>query len=119
MEIRLIVIRTADPNKLVVFYSLLELVFEQHKHSKGPLHYAATAGKAVLEIYPLAKGQTTADPYFRMGLAISSFEETIALLRQRSVVFHSEPGMTAFGYATVVEDPEGRKIELYKAGAVI
>ncbi len=55
MELKLIVIRTSDPERLASFYSLLGLVFDYHKHGNSPFHYGATIGQTVLEIYPLAK----------------------------------------------------------------
>lgn len=114
MEIKLIVIRTENPNKLVHFYSLLGLLFEQHKHDKGPVHFAASVGNATFEIYPLSKSQVAPDPFFRMGITIDNFEEKILLLQEQSIIFHAGPEATEFGYRAVIEDPEGRKIELYK-----
>lgn len=68
MELKLIVIRTADTQKLVSFYELLGLNFDYHKHSNSPYHYSTEIGKTVLEIYPLTKSQTETDKRLRLGL---------------------------------------------------
>ena len=113
MEIRLIVIRTGDQKKLADFYSLLGLTFDYHRHGNSPLHYSATMGNLVLEIYPLTKGQPSADKTLRLGFAIDNFEEAINILKNNNIPY-TEPTLTDFGYLTVVSDPDDRKIELYK-----
>lgn len=113
MEIRLLVIRTSDQKRLADFYSLLGLTFDYHKHSNSPMHYSATIGTLVLEIYPLTKNQTEADKNLRLGFAIDNFEETLKVLSNNDIAF-SEPTLTDFGFLTIITDPDGRKIELYK-----
>ncbi len=113
MEIRLIVIRTNDPKRLANFYSLLGLTFDYHKHGNSPMHYSATIGYITLEIYPLTKSQIETDKSLRLGFAIDNFEETLKLLYNNDIIF-SEPTLTDFGFLTIISDPDGRKIELYK-----
>ncbi len=113
MEIRLIVIRTNDQKRLADFYSLLGLSFEFHKHGNSPMHYSTTIGTLVLEIYPLTKSQTEIDKNLRLGFAIDCFEETLKVLSKNDIAF-SEPTLTDFGFLTIISDPDGRKIELYK-----
>ncbi len=113
MEIRLIVIRTAEPEKLAEFYSWLGLAFEYHKHGNSPYHYAAMVGNTTLEIYPLTKRQAEADKHLRLGFAIDEFESVLELLNSKGLSIN-EPVSTEFGYMTVVSDLDGRKVELYK-----
>ncbi|MFB9077503.1 VOC family protein [Flavobacterium procerum] len=113
MEIRLIVIRTKEQKRLANFYNLLGLTFDYHKHGNSPMHYSATIGSLVFEIYPLTKNQTEADKSTRLGFAIDNFEKTLDLLRNNGIAF-SEPIQTDFGFLTIISDPDGRKIELYK-----
>ena len=114
MEIRLLVLRTSDTKKLSDFYSLFGLTFEYHQHGNSPFHYSATIGKTVLEIYPLTKSQTEADKNLRLGFGIDNFEATIQKLIALEIVFVLPPTQTEFGFRTVIEDSDGRKIELYK-----
>jgi lactoylglutathione lyase len=114
MEIRLLVIRTSDIDRLASFYGLFGLEFEYHKHEKSPYHYSASIGNTVLEIYPLAKGQAEADKELRLGFSIENFEDIVRVLKDKQTVFLSEPMQTDYGFMAIIEDPDGRKIELYK-----
>lgn len=115
MEIALIVVRTATIEKLVSFYTLLGFEFENQQHGNGPLHYSASVGKGVLEIYPLAKGQSQADSNLRLGFRINNFENIINELKEAEVNFAMEPASTEdWGIMAIVIDPDGRKIELYE-----
>ena len=115
MQLKFLVIRTPNPETLSRFYTKLGFTFEHHRHGSGPLHYsAATASGTVIEIYPLTKSQTEADKNLRLGFSLDHFESTIEQLRNNGVKFVSEPAQTDFGFMAVVEDPDGRKIELLK-----
>jgi len=113
MKIKLIVIRTQDPENLANLYSLLGLSFEYHKHGNSPYHYSVVLEGVVLEIYPLMKAQAEADKYLRLGFEIDEFDSRIALLNSKGFLF-SEPIQTDFGIMAITIDPDGRKIELYK-----
>lgn len=114
MEIRLIVIRTSDTQKLADFYSMLGLTFASHRHGSSPVHYSATIGETVLEIYPLANKQNEADKHLRLGFGIENFDNIINVLKEFQVEFVTAPTETADGFMTVICDPDGRTIELYK-----
>jgi predicted enzyme related to lactoylglutathione lyase len=112
MQLSLLVIRSAMPEKLMEFYEHLGLIFEHHRHGTGPFHFSAKIGPTVLEIYPLGKGQEVPDKYLRLGLSIDSFEATIHELKKNGIYFHQPLIITEWGVMAVIEDPEGRKIEL-------
>ena len=114
MEIKLIVVRTSDPKQLSGFYSHFGLEFEYHKHGNSPFHYTTIIGKTILEIYPLTKSQKEADINLRLGFTVDNFDLTIEKLRANQTVFVTEPHETDFGFMTIVKDPDGRRIELYK-----
>lgn len=76
-------------------------------------YYSVSIGTLVLEIYPLTKSQTEIDKSLRLGFAIDNFEETLKVLSDKGIAF-SEPKLTDFGFLTIISDPDGRKIELYK-----
>jgi lactoylglutathione lyase len=113
MEIRLIVMRTNDQKRLADFYGLFGLTFDFHTHGNSPLHYSTQIGNLVLEIYPLTKSQTAPDKNLRLGFALENFEEMLKVFSDNNISF-SEPTQTDFGFLTIVLDPDGRKIELYK-----
>lgn len=98
-------------SRLVEFYSLLGLVFEYHKHGNSPYHHSAKIDGLVLEIYPLAKDQKFADKNLRIGFSVANFDEVIGLL---DACILSAPIQTEWGEMAIVQDPDGRKVEIYK-----
>lgn len=50
-----------------------------------------------------------------LGLALDDFETTLQRLRAAGTPFAAEPAVTEFGFVAVVQDPDGRKIELYRS----
>lgn len=115
MELKLIVVRTPDPENLADFYALLGLSFHHHRHGNGPWHYSGQIQQTVFEIYPLSKTQSKADESLRLGFSIDDFDHIVELLRIRNTRFITEPIETEWGIMAVIEDPDGRKIELYKS----
>jgi lactoylglutathione lyase len=114
INLRLIVIRTSDIQVLSNFYSILGLEFDYHKHGNSPYHYSTTIGKTVLEIYPLLKPQESADNSLRLGFEVENLVEVSIRLKDIHCKIISEPTQTEFGFMMIVEDFEGRKIELYQ-----
>jgi lactoylglutathione lyase len=115
MELRLLVIRTSEPEKLAHFYSILGLTFEYHKHGNSPFHYSTIIGQTVLEIYPFMKSQNEVDKNLRLGFGIDNWDEMLwKLQNEHNIKLLIEPTKTDFGFMTIIEDPDGRKIELYR-----
>ncbi|QEM14087.1 VOC family protein [Mucilaginibacter rubeus] len=114
MKLKLLVIRTADMQKLVDFYKLLGFSFDYHQHGNSPYHYSTTIDGTVIEIYLLTKSQTEADKNLRLGFELDDFDGAIELLEKSGVPFASAPSETDFGFMAVVVDPDGRRVELYK-----
>ena len=114
MEIKLIVIRSSQIKLVSEFYSLLGIKFEYHQHANSPMHYSTTIGNTVLEIYPLAKGQECADKYLRLGFKPDNFESCYFKLKENNIKIIKAPETSEFGTVMTVEDPDGRKVELYK-----
>lgn len=114
VHLKLIVLRTSKPDELAKFYSLLGLQFDYHKHSNSPYHYSARIDETVFEIYPLTKNQPEADKTLRLGFTIGDFDGIIQTFKKQGIKFVSEPIDTEFGYLAIIEDLDGRKIELYK-----
>ncbi|MET3879818.1 VOC family protein [Chitinophaga sp. OAE865] len=116
INLSLVVIKTNKLHKQSEFYSSLGFQFEYHKHGNGPYHYASVGEKPVLEIYPLPKGTEVADHTTRLGFVVDNLSQTIQTLIDIGVKIISEPAHTEWGYTAVVQDPDGRKIELTEKG---
>ena len=114
MKIKLIVIKTTDIDRLVKFYQYLGLSFDKHQHGKGAIHYATTINDTVFEIYPLQNKELKADNSLRLGFEVSNLKELIAELELNLIKIIAYPKQTEFGLMAIVEDFDGRKIELYQ-----
>ncbi|MDJ1496048.1 glyoxalase/bleomycin resistance/extradiol dioxygenase family protein [Cytophagaceae bacterium DM2B3-1] len=112
MEFRTIIIRSSNISVVADFYSKLGLVFEYHQHGNGAFHYASTLKNIIFEIYPLLKGQTTADTSTRLGIAIDNFDTVLTTFSPEQIL--KAPHLTEWGELAIVQDPDGRKIEIYR-----
>ena len=112
MKINLVVLKTLLPDDLAKFYGQMGIKFENHRHGSGPLHYAAQLDGLVFEIYPLPKDKEKADDTLRLGFTVDNLDEIIERLRSSGGKVIKEPSMTEWGYVSIVEDVDGRKIEL-------
>lgn len=112
IRLNLVVVRTQDLEVLVRFYERLGLDFQQHRHGEGPRHYACELHGAVFEIYPLGKKQTSADTAVRLGFNLPAIDQKVAVVAETGGVVVREPSDSPWGYRAVVEDPDGRRIEL-------
>ena len=112
MKLNLIVIRTGDPELLKKQYELLGLEFDYHKHGNGPFHYASEEEGMVFEIYPLTKSMDKADISVRLGFGIENLRSKIEDLKKSSWIIRSEVRETEWGLSAVIQDLDGRKIEL-------
>lgn len=111
-EINLVVIKTDKLQEQSEFYSRLGFKFEYHKHGNGPYHYASFGSGAVLEIYPLPKGVTEPDNTTRLGFSVKNLDVLIKDLESHGIRIVTAPVKMEWGYSAVVQDCDGRKIEL-------
>jgi predicted enzyme related to lactoylglutathione lyase len=111
MHLNLLVLKSARMEELVLFYQMLGMRFEHHQHQRGPFHYAAEIGDMVFELYPLPENELV-NISMRLGFAISNLDSTIEQLRNAGIKVVHEAKQTEWGYIGIVEDPDGRKVEL-------
>lgn len=112
MKLNLLVIQTPDPKRLKSQYELLGLKFDYHRHETGPFHYAAEHEGLVFEIYPLTKSMKKADGSLRFGFDIDNLEELMQHIRNSDWVIKTMLRETAWGKVAIIQDLDGRKIEL-------
>ena len=112
MRLNLIVVKTSQPSVLASFYEQLGLKFDNHRHGTGPLHYAASIDDVVFEIYPLPKHKVEADNTLRLGFTVNNLDELIGRLKESGIKIDKDPTMTEWGYVSIIQDLDGRKIEL-------
>lgn len=115
MKLNLLVIRSAQLHRLKSQYELLGLTFNYHRHGKGPMHYSANLNGLIFEIYPLKKLQKAADNNIRLGFEIQDIDDLFQRLALKSKTewkIISGPKITEWGKVAIIEDFEGRKIEI-------
>ncbi|MFK7922429.1 MAG: VOC family protein [Bacteroidia bacterium] len=118
MNFKLIVIRTKKIEELIRFYEFLGMSFEYHKHGNGPYHYSSVLNELVFEIYPEVSeiNHTTA---LRLGIELKDVETILEKLKSADQPIVKMPRMTKYGLVSIVEDPDGRKIEISEEGTFV
>lgn len=107
--LNLLVLRTQNIDLSRAFYETLGLCFVRKQHGSGPEHYSAIMGEMVIELYPggaPAHGQ-------RLGFQVEDMESILAALTPQSILAPATE--TDRGYAALLVDPDGRKVELLRA----
>ena len=112
MNLNLLVIRTSNPEILKEQYEKLGFEFDYHQHGNGPFHYASENNGFVFEIYPLTRSMEKADNSLRLGFDIQELKMKIKNLKNSNWKILSEPKKTEWGLTAIIQDLDGRKIEL-------
>ncbi|WP_027421129.1 hypothetical protein [Crocinitomix catalasitica] len=112
MKINLVVIRTSEPEILKKQYELLGFSFDYHQHGTGPFHYVSEQGGFVFEIYPLTKSMEKADNSIRLGFEVINLSTRMNELKNSNWIIKSELTKTEWGLIAVLQDLDGRKIEV-------
>lgn len=107
----LTVIRCADIEAAAMFYRMIELEFEKHRHGTGPEHYAASDGIWTFELYP-ASARFPASISARIGFSVDSCDDVIERLRAAGFSIETAPTDSPWGRRAVVLDPDGHRVEL-------
>lgn len=105
--LRLIVLRSPDLDRLKVSYETLGLEFTEENHGSGPRHYAASLGTLVLELYP---GNDKSS--LRLGFSVTNLDQVVQDFKAAGGVVKEPPHENEWGYQAVLQDPDGRMIEL-------
>lgn len=109
-SLSLIVLRVADIESAVEFYSAIGLTFERERHGAGPQHFSTVLGDTVLELYPASERFPVSTMH--IGFAVASIETVLASLRILSAKIITEPKQTQWGLRAVVADADGHRVEL-------
>ena len=110
--LNLLVIRTVNTEKLKNQYEYLGFNFDYHNHGNGPFHYSSNINGVVFEIYPLTKSMDKADNSLRLGFDLDNLETRLVELRNTNWKIISEIKQTEWGICAIIQDLDGRKVEL-------
>lgn len=106
MKIDLLVLRCRELQVSKKFYEQLGFRFVEEQHGRGPVHYSSQEAGFVFELYPLARGEPVDN--LRLGFSVVSIEYAVQSLNLEGM--YESDGRQVY----VVQDPDGRKIELSK-----
>lgn len=113
--INFIMIRSSNIESVRNFYQSLGLVFIEEQHGNGPIHYANTQDHLVIEIYPGDEGKVPSwkDSGATMfGFYVEDIRKIVDTIDQQNGKIISEPKDSERGLRAVLEDPDGRRVEI-------
>jgi hypothetical protein len=92
----------------------LGIVFTKEKHQKGPEHYSWENSGFVLELYPTAEDQIP--DQVRLGFSTALLADIAGNVRDNAeITVLKQPYATSDRLIMVLQDPDGRKVELSQA----
>jgi lactoylglutathione lyase len=115
-EISSLVLFAADLDKTAEFYRAIGLELEHEDHGEGPVHFAMELGGVHFAIYPTE--QNGRAPARRSagsslpGFYVAALDEVTGSLRRMGASVLTEHEQMPWGCRVVVEDPDGRAIEV-------
>lgn len=86
------------------FYERLGFRFVKEQHNDGPIHYASQDAGMVFELYPSREDDVT--DRTRLGFSVPNLGEIVATLETLS------RHVIADEVVHIVQDPDGRRVEL-------
>jgi lactoylglutathione lyase len=114
-SINLLVLHAANIDASLAFYGTLGLDFVQEQHGSGPVHYSCEVGATVVEIYP-GKPGTASDRKqagaTTIGFQVADVDKVVGDLQSSGAIILTAPQASAWGRRAVVQDSDGRAIEL-------
>jgi lactoylglutathione lyase len=120
-KIGALVLFASDIGRTVAFYRALGLPLQVDDHGtdEGPLHYACDLDGCHFAVFP-ADGEGKS-PGLRQsgssfpGFTVESVEETVEAARAFGARVIQEPSVYPWGLRAVLEDPDGRSVEVYRS----
>jgi lactoylglutathione lyase len=109
--LNLVVIRSADLDRAVIFYRMLGMRFTQHSHGNGPVHYTSETADLVFELYPLASRQMPTIA-MRLGFQVDDLDGLVVELESIGATIVSPAQDSPWGRRAVVKDFDGHTVEL-------
>ena len=115
-----VVLWTADLPKTVRFYEALGLELAREEEGDGKVHYTLEIGGVHMRLlkadepgYTAMRNQSGAT---QLGLRVDSLDSALARVMAIGANIVGEPEPTAWGKRALVEDPDGRPIEIGEEG---
>jgi lactoylglutathione lyase len=111
IQLNLVVVRSRDINKSVLFYQTLGLDFVKHQYGSGLEHFASEGSLVTFEIYPCTS-EASITTATRLGFQVDSVDDIVQELEKSGAAIISAPKDSPWGRRAIVMDTDGHKIEL-------
>ncbi len=111
----LLVLRVADVEASLRFYSALGFVFVREQHGSGLLHHSCETGNVVIEIYPIKAGavqESKAADATMIGFTVVDLDATLNTLHDSNQRETPTPKVADWGRWVNVSNPDGRVVQL-------
>jgi lactoylglutathione lyase len=115
-EIASLVLYAADADKTAEFYRAIGLELADEDHGEGPVHFATDLDGVHFAIYPTAgRGRAPARRVAGStfpGFYVHALDQVAESLRSMGATVLTEHEQMPWGCRVVVEDPDGRPVEV-------
>jgi len=115
LSLNLLVLRTTNLEITISFYQKIGLSFTEEQHGKGPIHYSCQIDNILLEIYPGTSGnapERKSAGATLIGFQVDNLDKIVEALSDLEGSILSFPQDSPWGRRMVIQDPDGRAIEL-------
>lgn len=119
-KIGALVLFASDLERTVAFHQTIDLPLEvdDHAENEGPLPYACDLDDCHFAIFPAngeGRSPRLGEPGASFpGFIVDSVEETVEAARAFGATVIQEPSSYPWGVRAVLEDPDGRPVEVYQ-----
>lgn len=108
-----LVLHTNDLQKAVAFYTACGLPLVERRHG-GPAHHTCSLSGVHFALYAHGEGagSLAAQSGSTLGITVPDLQGALNALRKLGAKIVEEPRPRPWGVSAIVEDPDGRKVEL-------
>jgi lactoylglutathione lyase len=110
MNVAALVLNCRDIEASVRFYKALGLDVKETKHG-GPVHWTCTLGGVHFALYP-ATAQHAPQNATQISFTCDRLDLALQKTRELGATILEPPAPKPWGLTAVVEDPDGRRVEL-------
>lgn len=115
IALAMLVLRTRSMEAARAFYQAIGLTMAEEKHGSGPVHYSSQVGETLIEIYPGADHEvleSQSGGATMLGFHVHSLDSVLTAVEQTGAKLLKPPKTTPWGRRAIVQDPDGRAVEL-------
>jgi lactoylglutathione lyase len=117
-DVSSIVLFSNQPERIIVFYRSVGIQFDAEEHGDGFVHAATDVGDVHMAVFPADASARSVVPRWReggstfVGFYVDSLDETLEALQRVGTKLLADHEVREWGCRVVVEDPDGRAVEI-------